>query len=390
MRNGIHPIPPEDHIEFLRLSEFAFQYESNEEERQRKTAILKQDEMWGYYVEGNLAAKLMLLPLAVNIGERLFAMGGIASVSTWPEYRRNGFVGQLLKQSFRQMREAGQSLSMLSPFSYAFYRKYGYEIYTDVKTYELDLSLIPPLPDPAGSFERTRDVKLLREIYDVYSRRYSGMLARSEEWWDRLLEKRNSTIAVWRDKQGTPRGYIKYVIQQYEMKVHEWIYLDEEARMALLKWISQHDSMCGKVTMKAPADDALSFLLPNPRFKQEAAPYFMARIVDAEAFVRDYPFRSGGRTELFLNLEDTHADWNAGSFLLTVDAEGKGKLERVSTASDSGQTLSCTIQTLAALLMGYLSPTALLRMGRLSGDEDAARQLEDRLPGLTPYLTDFF
>lgn len=393
--NGIHKVQEDDLEEYLLLSEFAFQYELSEEERNKKAAKLKSEELWGYYSEGKLAAKLMLLPLAVSIGTREFAMGGIASVSTWPEYRRNGYVGKLLRHSFEVMRGRGQSLSMLHPFSFSFYRKYGYEIYTDVKKYELELRHIPSLPHPGGSFVRTRDVNLLRRVYDAYAREYSGMLVRSDDWWNRILEDRSSTLAVWLNEEGEPRGYLRYLVRNEEMKVHEWVYLDETARMALLKWISNHDSMCGKVTMKSAADDALSFLLPNPRFKQETAPYFMARIVDVEAFVSRYPFRPGESLEFLLQVEDEHAEWNAGCFGVMIHPDGRAEAVKQPdgenlAVGERSHRLSCSIQTLTALLMGYQKPTALRKMGRLGASEEAAALLENRLPGLTPYLSDFF
>ncbi|WP_058302469.1 GNAT family N-acetyltransferase [Gorillibacterium timonense] len=392
--NGIHHVHPDDFEEFFRLSEFAFQYEVSDEDRRKKIEKLKPEELWGYYSEDKLAAKLMLLSLAVSIGDREFAMGGIASVSTWPEYRRGGFVAELLKHSFQVMREAGQILSMLAPFSFPFYRKFGYEIYTDVKTYELELNGIPALPDPGGAFLRTRDFSLLRKVYDSYAKAYSGMLVRTDEWWERIVGDRSSTFAVWLNDQGEPRAYLRYLVRSSEMKIHEWIYLDETARSALLKWISNHDSMCGKVTMKSPADDALSFLLPNPRFKQEAAPYFMARIVDAEAFIRRYPFRSGDTLELILQVEDEQAEWNVGCFKLTIGEDGSAEIVKLSDQAacqePDDRALSCSIQTLTALLMGYQTPTALRKMGRLEGSEKAAVLLENRLPGLTPYLSDFF
>jgi len=451
--NSIRNARQEELEEYCLLSEYAFQYELSGEERRQKAEKLKPEELWGCYSEGKLAAKLMLLPLAVSIGDREFAMGGIAVVATWPEYRRNGYVGELLRHSFRVMRERGQSLSMLHPFSFPFYRKFGYELYTDVKTYELELSEISRRPDPGGRFERTSDIALLRQVYDGFARGYSGMLARTGEWWVRILEDRSFTVAVWFDEIGEPRGYLRYRVRQKVMTVHEWIYRDETARAALLAWIANHDSMAGKVTMKSPADDALSFLLPNPRFKQEVEPYAMARIVDVGEFLRRYPFRPGERLELRLDVKDEHAPWNDGSFRLTIAADGSAeavKLEQrggteaaglakpaaegsaptaeqtaaanassgeedagmgaadagsgaanassgaayagsgAAAGGDGAASLACGIQALTALFMGYQKPSALRRLGRLDGPEAAALLLEARLPGLTPYLSDFF
>lgn len=60
-------------------------------------------------------------------------MGGIAGVATWPENRRGGLVSKLLSKALARMNEEGQVLSCLHPFSVPFYRKFGWELYTDYK-----------------------------------------------------------------------------------------------------------------------------------------------------------------------------------------------------------------------------------------------------------------
>ncbi|TKH33755.1 GNAT family N-acetyltransferase, partial [Paenibacillus polymyxa] len=40
-----------------------------------------------------------------------------------------GMVSRLLTHALEEMKTAGQSLSFLHPFSFAFYRKFGWETY---------------------------------------------------------------------------------------------------------------------------------------------------------------------------------------------------------------------------------------------------------------------
>ena len=55
-------------------------------------------------------------------------MGGVAGVATYPEYRRSGYVKELLQHSLQTMKKDGYSVSMLHPFAVSFYRKYGWEL----------------------------------------------------------------------------------------------------------------------------------------------------------------------------------------------------------------------------------------------------------------------
>ncbi|MNR23373.1 hypothetical protein D3C85_1403900 [compost metagenome] len=173
--------------------------------------------------------------------------------------------------------------------------------------------------------------------------------------------------------------------------------LTEDASRAIWRLISNHDSMIEKVVCQAPEGDSLPFMLADPRIKQEIVPYFMARIVDAEAFLKLYPFDTVADTSeksepFYLQLHDGQAEWNNGIFRV-VPGNGEGNdIIKLDDAHNPQSTdiISCDIQTLAALLMGYKRASFLLRIGRLQGDAAEITRLERFIPDRTTYLTDFF
>jgi len=386
--NGIHQLRPEDLVESVRLSEFAFQMTFTEQERAERAAKLKPEQLWGYYENGKLAAKLTLLPLTIHIGGKKFAMGGIGGVATWPEYRRNGYVGKLLSHSLELMRERGQTISTLAPFSFPFYRKYGYEAYVDFKQYEIETRLLPQDRDVPGRAERNRDIPLLNDIYEAYAGKYNGMLVRTAEWWENRVLSANLTSVVWYDDDGKAYGYMLYDVKNRVMSIREIVFLNEKARRGLLRFIANHDSMMDKVQLKAPVDDKLSYILTDPRIKTEMVPYFMARIVDVEAFLKLYEFMPGPVDTWVLRVEDRTAEWNNGWYQVTVDEEGKASVERSDASSEKG--IDCSIQDLAAMFMGYQSPSFLHSIGRIRGEQTMINILERRIVKKTPFLSDFF
>ncbi|GIP40882.1 acetyltransferase [Paenibacillus sp. J31TS4] len=421
MQNEIRQLTAADLEASLRLSEFAFQYELGEQERVERLKTMKPETQWGFFVDEELAAKLALLPMHTWIGGRKLEFGGIASVATWPEYRRQGMVARLLANALRVMKERGWTLSTLAPFSFPFYRKYGYETYVERKAYELRKDQLPQGAAPEGSFCRTDDLALLGSLYEAYAVRYNGMLARDEDWWRTKVLTKKGRFVVYRSAAGEPLGYIHYRVAERMLTIHEMVWLKEEARRALWAFVRNHDSMAETVKLLAPADDALAFLLPEPRIKQEIMPYFMARIVDVEAFAALYPFAATGETtQLRLRVRDPHAPWNDGAFVLTIDGEGRGRAEReaesgLSTdetteaerprtkdategteASGGGQAdgglpeVVCGIGMLTAALLGYRRPAELRALGLLEGSEEGAQLLEYAVPARTPFLLDFF
>lgn len=382
----------EEMIESMELSEFAFQYEQTPEERERKRAARLPSQNWGAFVQERLAAKLTILELKTWIQGKVFDMGGIAGVATWPEYRRGGLVSRLLERALADMRQRGQTVSFLHPFDFGFYRKFGWETYAEYKKYEIPTALLPKLPPQPGAVRRIKDdLPLLSGLYEQMARRYNGTLARSEAWWQhRVLPSKKGTVAVCFDAAGEPAGYAIYQVKDRTMTVHELVCLHHGARLQLWRFIADHDSMIDKVTLTAPANDPLPFVLSNPRIGQEIVPYFMARIVDAPAFVAEYPFSTGIECELELTLTDERAPWNAGRFRLKVYEAGAASIEAAAHPVAQIPQLSCDIQTFTCMLMSYQRPALLRDIGRLSADDNALELLERLIPAAQTYLPDFF
>ncbi|AJY76774.1 GNAT family N-acetyltransferase [Paenibacillus beijingensis] len=374
----------------IELLQYAFQLKLDAERLANKRRNFKAEQFWGAFEEGSLKAQLQLIPLQLYVQGRALAMGGIANVSTWPEYRRHGHVTQLLVRVLRHMRENGQSVSCLHPFSVGFYRKFGWELYTDYKKYTIETANFPPRVATEGYVVRVgADIPLLARVYNNYASRYNGTLARDEAWWGKVLKL--GSVVVYFRPDGEPAGYILYEIEKRVMTVHEMVHEDERARRALWTFIANHDSMIDKAVLEAPMDDILPFLLPNPRISQEIMPYFMARIVDAPAFVQQYAFgATGERTQISVQLIDPHAPWNEGVWHLTVAEDGRGTLAPGDPDENGSADLACDIGSWTAMLMGYRRPEELYGCGRMDGTEDAVRRLEAILPKCQTYLLDYF
>ncbi|CAK4842404.1 unnamed protein product, partial [Aphanomyces euteiches] len=206
--------------------------------------------------------------------------------------------------------------------------------------------------------KRTDDLRLLDKLYQAYAQQFNGTLIRDEEWWARNKNNKAFTFAVYYDEAGVAKGYIQFKVKNKEMNVEELVFLDESARKGLWKFIADHDSMMDKVTVKAPADDQLAYLLSNPRIKQEIVPYFMARIVDLVPFLEKLPMTAGlEKQKLELHITDTYASWNNGVFAVKWNSSGKAKVKQIEALEEKesktkSDKLACDIGTLAAMLMG--------------------------------------
>ncbi|MDF2924114.1 MAG: GCN5-like N-acetyltransferase [Paenibacillaceae bacterium] len=387
----------------LQLSQFAFQYEISPLEKDERLSRMKPEEIWGMFSgNGELEAQLTLLPLSTYICGREFAMGGLAGVATWPEHRRKGKVAALLAHALQVMREQGQTISFLHPFQFQFYRRFGWETYTEYKKYELSVAQLPRFEPVGGQVVRTADPSVLASVYDEYARRFNGMLVRTPQWWEqRIMQRKNAggASAVYYNDDGKPKGYMLYKVRDYTMTVNEWVAHDAQAERELWRFIANHDSMLGsqgKIILQTEPGNRLTSLLRDPRIKQEIMPYFMARLVDAQAFLHRYPFAAGAPGELSLFITDAHAPWNQGQYKLRLAADGTARADflegtvEAAQGTDGDNSISCSIGILTSLLLGYERPSFWHRNGLLQGSASALAYLEAIIPRHSPYLMDFF
>lgn len=380
--------------DLIALWQFAFQVQMPPERVEKERESFRTNHHWGLFDEnGRLLTNLSILPFEVWVRGVRMKMGGIAGVSSWPDTRRQGGVTRLLRHALRIMREEGQTLSMLHPFSVPFYRKYGYELTVTRKLYTIETKHFPPRADVPGTVAIVpKQSELLNDVYERYAAKYSSTLARTDDWWERKVLSKPGVAALYRNPDGVAEGYLLYEAADRKMRIHEWVHTTEKARAALWSYISNHDSMIDQLVMTAPEDDDLPFYLPEPRVKQELVPYFMSRIVDVERFVGQYSFAASEQEDsLAIRVDDDQADWNNGWFRLTIPANGRQALiERTETAPTGIPAAVCDIRTWTAMLAGGRRPASFASAGRLQTDGEALAILERRIPHGPTYLADFF
>lgn len=378
--------------EAIALSEYAFQYKVPEDQmEQRLTLMKKHHQLFGILEKNQLAAKLHLLPLEINIGDAIFKMGGIAGVATYPEYRRSGHVKELLKHVLQKMRQDGYSVSMLHPFAVSFYRKYGWELFVNrfiCSMTKSDLVMQKYVKGNIRRFNKDNHPNEIEAIYETFAKRFAGMLIRSREWW-RQAVYHDLMAAVYYNEENEATGYMLYKINDSKMTVEEFIPLNNEARNGLWNFICQHDSMIKELKMILSETESLLYTLQEPRVKAEITPYFMVRIVDVEQFLKQYSFVwSNQQNEVILHISDSFAPWNN----VTVQLQNKEIviINKDETEKRNSGGIHLKINDLSAMLFGYKRPLELYEIGTLSGTEEEVKELEQLIPLHRSFLYDFF
>ncbi|HDW3056819.1 TPA: GNAT family N-acetyltransferase [Bacillus cereus] len=373
--------------EALRLSEYAFQYKVDEERLQQQLTKMKEShEIYGIMEGEDLAAKLHLIPFHIYIGKEKFKMGGVAGVATYPEYRRSGYVKELLQHSLQIMKKDGYTVSMLHPFAVSFYRKYGWELCANLVTCHMtksDLVMKKQVNGTVKRFNKENHPEEVEKLYEVFAERFSGMLVREKNWWLQAVYD-DLTLAIYYDENKKAAGYMLYKIENYKMTVEEFVPLHNEARNGLWNFICQHDSMIKELEMTVSENEPLLYSLQEPRVKTEIKPYFMGRIVDVEQFLKQYELSwNNVQQEVILHITDAFAPWNSVTVRLA-----NHEITIVEETTEKGIKLD--INALSAIMFGYKRPLELNELELISGSDEAIRSIENLVPVRKPFIYDFF
>jgi len=320
-------------------------------------------------------------------------------VGTYPEYSRHGLMESLIMECLQRMRNEGQYISYLFPYSIPYYRKKGWEIMSDIVEFQVKDT---QLPHYAGLNGKIRRVDPKHEdvvaIYASYAKKTHGVMVRNSIAWNEKFQEDfweekfidsdvNLQAAVYYDEDDVPQGYMFYRIMEENYYIDEIVYLQEEARKGLWNFVSAHSSMIYNAYGKTTGNEAVAFLLEDSEIIQKVSPYFMARIVDVKEFLLRYPF-VGNDFQLRLAVNDRIVAWNNGTFVITVQ-EGKVSVDKISeTLSENAVHL--TVQTLATMLLGYKRPSYLEKIERLQGNAIEIALLETVLPVGIPTFIDYF
>ncbi|PZD85828.1 GNAT family N-acetyltransferase [Bacilli bacterium] len=380
-----------DYDEISALSQFAFQYELTEAEFQKKKEEAERHMIFGIKDQNKIAAKLHLIPLSVDMNGISMDMGGIGSVATWPEYRRNGMVKDLLSHALHKMKENGQLVSYLHPFSVPFYRKYGWEIAFAKKKYQIPMERIKKNWNGSGYVKRTEaEIATFNTIYHTYMKKFNGSLIRDEKWWKQRVWKNKPLTVVAYNNEHKPEGYLFYSVKNRVFKVEELIFCSLNGLKVLLQFIANHDSMADQIQMEMPENDNLPVLIDEPRFEQKVSPYFMARIVDVNSYLKQYVSQTRLQDiSLQINVQDDFLPDNTGTYCLE-EVDGKIDVIHEKGISESNKGISCNIQQLTTMFFGYKRPTELYELGLIGGNERDIHILERLIPRKQTYFPDFF
>ncbi|MFW6281779.1 MAG: GNAT family N-acetyltransferase [bacterium] len=352
------------------------------------------DKNWlAVYDNEQVAASLLINPFQIFFNDKVVKMGGIGAVSTFPEYRSQKYAGKLLQKALNQMHEKGQIFSMLAPFSYKYYRKYGWELAFNTINYKLNINSFKKFKkDLRMNFRVVEDnnSKDIKKIYESYIKQYNGAIKRSDNDWEIKFKnhrKKNIYRYACQDDNGDTTGYIFFKIKDRIMYIEELAYNSIESKKNIFAFIYSHSSQLDKIRWRVPLDDNTLLMLDEADRSHEIELGMMFRIVDFEKALKTIELKDDiSEVSFVIKIDDLYAPWNDNTYNIVIE---KGALQ-VEKVEDKEANIRSSIQAISQLISGYGDLDTLHGMGKIKGNKKDIEKLKFLKSKRITFLNDYF
>lgn len=296
-------------------------------------------------------------------GEITLPSVGIGGVATRPEYRRGGAIRGVFEEIFRLAPEKNWVTSTLYPFSFDYYRQFGYERVFKVHT-------VTMRPNVLAKFPRNNDAKLysfrnpemkadILEVYNTYAKRHGLMYRRDEKthaYSDDPYKTRRMTYVHY-NADGKADACAVLCKEDANMTVKNLAYLDAEGLKGFLGFLRAFDGQIEEYVFNdLPSTEELDAVVGNYiDVGYDCDSCGMGRILLLETLLKNWVYPSGiGHFRLRC---DDFLEWNRAVWDVSY-ANGKGMVTKL--PYDADYDISAAIAPLSRFIMegGYSVRTA--------------------------------
>ena len=315
---------------------------------------------------------------------------GLTWVGVHPDHRRKGVLTAMLRHHFEQVRaDPGQHVSALHASEPAIYGRHGYGLASLEHVVSLGRGTTltaPHLEDAAGAITTQLGTitdpgmaKRMRECHVASPA--LGAVVGEAGYYERICHElpeerrdKESWRVLFARRDGEDVGFAmfrrshKWEKARPAGSLEVWAVIGEPAaRLALLRRLVDFDLMGTVKVGQVSVDDPLLHWVGGPRATADVETYdsLWVRLVDLPEALQQRSWSAA--CDVVLEVADTAAPWNHGSWRVHADGSGTATVERTSAESD----VRLDVAALGAAYLGGGNLVALQRAGLV----------EERRPG---------
>lgn len=310
----------------------------------------------------------------------------VGGVGTEPEYRRMGLVKKFLAEVEKLAAQENCPITVLHPFSFSYYRKYGFERVADHRILEMPVGALDFVPRYEKLHRCTAaDTAQLDAVYNAFAKERNLMFARDGYSWP--VEDATKRIYLSCDENGHADGYILYELEKpiivnhwanCVLHVHELVFTTPAALDKLFGFMRMFDGEVERIKLHnvAMAPEIEHRLRHYTQMDITVIPDLMVRINDVEAVLRavHYPQRKGSFTVKVTERDATPFGAPKTNGVWRVVYEN-GAAQVVRLAEDAAADLVADLRAFTQIVFGYESIGA--QTARYMHDVELVTDCED-------------
>lgn len=254
----------------------------------------KEENCYIKVVKGKIVSVLMRNPHAMMFNSRPLRISMIMGVATLPEYRKKGYMHELMKTVLDAC-EHTELITLIQTETPAMYEQFGFRTIYRRTEYKLDRKDVKRITNFGCAYEPA-PIDMLK-VYSAFIRRFNGFYARDLEYfvkYKKEIAALGGKLVAFYDGKNQIRGYAAMIPQGEALRVDELIYLDS---MSLMKLVNA--CLYEKNTISLNVSDAEDLSKVFPNAQKKTVPSTMARLNDPALFGKMYNHRVTNVKEAF-------------------------------------------------------------------------------------------
>ncbi len=289
-------------------------------------------------------------------GDEFVKTVSFSGVETPVHLRRGGNVRKIFDHVFEWAINEGAVVSVLHPFSFSYYEKFGYGKVADHLIVRLPIRMIDFVPRENRFVKYEGDAATLGALCGLHNEFCRGRLLMMLRCDPKYFE--NKEIYIYY-QDGKPTGYISFTtekrleINHYEdglMTVKDIVYTTPESLKAIFGFIRMFEGELEEVEFAniAACPEVELMLRHHTHTRYRLLPDLAARVLNTEKLLltHKYPKEKGS---FVLKVDDTLPTVK-GSFKVSY---GDGKCEVTRVSDETPASITADSPALARLLYGY-------------------------------------
>ena len=346
-----------------------------QEARKKSEAILHHpstgEERWGLCDDtGQMVASVSTMSHTLAFGGQPVSAGEVHMVGSLPEGRGGGNVRALMRKILQDFEARGDVFALLIPFSFAFYRKFGFELAARMYSQRVPIEQLANMVCDyrVTRVESERDVPVVRSLYESFARTRNMADLLNEDAWkyagngefgERDFLHPNDiryTYVFWSHKD-TPHAYVRFRFQadaknpfMGELDVCDCVYDSPQAFLGILGFLYRMRAKVSHVSFELMDDVDLATILPEcDDVECTVGGHVMARLLDVPRALElmPHPQNEGSYS---VGVTDAFMPQNDGTYRVAYHAGRAVQVERTNAVPD----LQVSEETLCQLVVGRI------------------------------------